>query len=920
MGRIQSTIGLITGIPIGDTVDKLMQIAARSRDLLIARTENLQNEQIAISELSALLLGVQYAVMNLGKDDPYDQRFVVSSNPAVLAATVTGEPATGSYQFTPVRTAQQHQLLSGRFDSDTEPLGGGQVTFRFGDHVQRSLDLDALGGGQGVDRGAIRITDRSGAGAEIDLSTVQTVDDVLEAINSAKTINVTATAQGDRIRLEDHTGQTAANLRVQEIGSGTTAASLGLAGLDVADDVADGQDVLWLTGDLDLDLLNDGNGLFTDRIVADVEYELRDGTTGEIDLSPIIPGSSKVDEDKTLGDVLERINAAEPGKLKAEIAPDGDRLILTDLTEGEGSFTVESLGESTALADLGLDGDAVDGVITGHRVLGGMKTVLLGSLAGGQGTGALGNLDLTDRSGASATVDLSGAETIDDVIALVNAAGVGITAQVNQARNGIELVDTTGSSAGNLIVANGDATSTADKLQIAVDDAVSRTGSGDMHLRIVSRNTRLSELNGGAGVARGKLTIHDTEGGYAQIDLGNDGIQTLGDVIREINRQGLMVRAELNETGDGIRLRDLAHGNQTLRVAEGNLTAAADLNLLGEAVEVEVGGEMTQVIDGSSTYVVELDADDSLTDLHNKINRLNGGVTASILSDGSSKPYRLALRSERAGAAGEMIVDASALDLSFQETARAQDAVLMLGELGAAGSGVLFTSSSNRFADVISGVELEIKQASLSPVTITVDTTDTNLVATVEAMVTNYNRFRAKLEELTQFDPTTNSSSLLTGDATALRLDTDLPYLLSGSLGGAGSIRSLREVGISLKDDGTLQLDKTKLKSKYAQDPQAVKQFFSQEEFGLADRFGDLIERLAGERDSLLAGRLNVLNSKIEKNREKIVQWNARLTAQRDRMLLSFYRMELAIGKMQTNLSAIDSIKPLSVLTGSSQQ
>ncbi|HUT94359.1 MAG TPA: flagellar filament capping protein FliD [Thermoguttaceae bacterium] len=918
MGRIQSNIGLITGIPIGDTVDKLMQIAARPRDLLIARTENLQNEQIAISELSALLLGVQYAVMNLGKDDPYDQRFVVSSNPAVLDATVTGEPATGSYQFTPIRTAQQHQLLSGRIETDTETLGGGQVTFRFGAHVEESLDLDVLGGGQGVDRGAIRITDRSGASAEIDLSTVQTVDDVLEAINAAKTINVTATAQGDRIRLEDRTGQTVANLRVQEIGSGTTAASLGLAGLDVADDVADGQDVLWLTEDLDLDLLNDAGGVFTDRIVADVEYELRDGTTGEIDLSPIIPGSSKVDEDITLGDVLQRINAAEPGKLKAEIAPDGDRLILTDLTEGEGTFTVESLGESTALADLGLDGDAVDGVITGHRVLGGMKTVLLGSLAGGQGVGELGSLDLTDRSGASATVDLSGAETLDDVIALVNAAGIGINAQVNQARNGIELVDTTGSSAGNLIVANGDATSTADKLQIAVDDPVSRAGSGDMHLQIVARNTRLSDLNGGAGVARGKMTIYDTEGGYAQIDLRNDGIQTVGDVIREINRQGLMVRAELNETGDGIRLRDLAHGNQTLRVAEGNLTAAADLHLLGEAVEVEVGGEMTQVIDGSATYVVELDADDSLTDLRDKINELGAGIRASIWSDGSTKPYRLALHSERSGAAGEMIVDTSALDLSFQETARAQDALLMLGELGAAGSGVLFTSSSNTFADAISGVELEIKQPSFSPVTISVDTSDTNLVATVEAMVANYNRFRAKLEELTQFDPTTNSSSLLTGDATALRLDTDLPYLLSGSLGGAGSIRSLREVGISLKDDGTLQLDKAKLKSKYAQDPQAVKQFFSQKEVGLADRFEDLIERLAGQRDSLLAGRLNVLNSKIEKNEEKIALWNARLTAQRDRMLLSFYRMELAIGKMQTSLSAIDSIKPLSVLIGGS--
>ena len=34
MTRIQSSVGLITGIPIEETVNKLMAIAARPRDLL----------------------------------------------------------------------------------------------------------------------------------------------------------------------------------------------------------------------------------------------------------------------------------------------------------------------------------------------------------------------------------------------------------------------------------------------------------------------------------------------------------------------------------------------------------------------------------------------------------------------------------------------------------------------------------------------------------------------------------------------------------------------------------------------------------------------------------------------------------------------------------------------------------------------
>jgi flagellar hook-associated protein 2 len=916
MGRIQATTGLISGIPIQDTVDQLMALAAKPRDLLVTRTKDLQSEGTALGNLAALLLSVQYTVRNLGKEDLYDQRQAVSSNPAVLAATITGDPALGTHQFTPIRTVQHQQLISSRLKSNTDPLGAGRLTFRFGAHVERTADLDVLGGGEGVSRGSIRITDRSGASAEIDLSNALTIDDVLEAINSNTTIQVSATVQGDRIRLEDQTGQTVSHLKVQEVGSGT-AASLGLAGIDVDADAADGQDVLWLSRDLELGLLNDGNGVSVSRVLEDFSYQLRDGTTGKVDLAPIIQGGSQVDAETTLGEVLDRINAAEPGKLKAEIAPDGDRLLLVDLTEGAGSFSVEPLNDSAALHDLGLDGSATDGVITGRRLMGGLGTVLMSSLGGGQGLGDLGQLSLSDRSGATATVDLAPAETLDDVIALVNAAGLGITARVNQARNGIELVDTTGEFAGNLVVANADGTNTADKLHLAVDADVASVNSGDLHLQIIAQNTRLDDLNGGAGVARGKMTIYDTTGRSAQLDLRVDGIQTIGDVIRAVNRLGLMVEAELNETGDGIRLRDLAHGDQTLRVAEGNLTTAADLHLLGGATETEIDGQATQVIDGSTTYVVELDDADSLVDLQNKINALGAGVTAGILSDGSTKPFRLTINSQRSGSAGELVLDTSQLGLSFQETARGRDALMAFG---AAGSSVLLSSSSNTFADVIPGVELEVKQPSLSPVTVTVSTTDSNLVATVDAMVQNYNKFRDKLDELTKFDTSSNTGSVLTGDATALRLDTDLPRLLSDSFAGAGSIHSLRELGITLKDDGKLELDKSKLQSKYAQDPQAVKQFFTQEKLGLADKFDDLIERLAGGSDSLLAARLDALHSKIEENSAKIDAWNSRLAAQRDRMLLSFYRLETAIGKQQANLSVLEGIQPLAPLSIGSNQ
>lgn len=914
MGRIQTNIGLITGMPIGDTVEKLMKLATKPRDLLVERTDELQTEQAAVTELSGLLLAVKYVTDNLGKEDLYDRREVTSSEPTVLAATMTGQPNLGTYVYTPLRTVRNQQLLSSGFESDTDPIGAGRLTFRFGDDVQRFAPLERFGGA-GVDRGKIRVTDRSGASAVIDLTTVQTVEDVLEAINGELSINVTAVASGDRIRLIDHTGQSVSNLKVQEIGSGTTATSLGLEGIDVAAEVADGHDMLWLREELELDLLNDGNGVLRSTVLPDIQYQLRDGTTGTIDLSPIVSGSSEVLEEVTLGDVLEVINAADPEKLRVEIAPDGDRLVVSDLTTGGNTFALSPLHESRALRDLGLDVGSAEGVITGRRILGGAATVLLSSLGGGDGLGQLGSLELTDRSGAADQVDLSAAETLDDVVDAINAAEVGIVARVNQARNGIELLDTTGAWASHLIVASGDETATAEKLGVAVDADVDAVNGGDLHLQVVSHNTRLDGLNGGAGVARGAFEIRDSTGISTKIDLRNEDIRTVGDVIDEINRRAVHVFAEINPTGDGIRLVDTGGGGQTLVVAEGTRTTAKDLHLLRSAESLEIEGKTAQVIDGSMTYVVELGAEDSLEDLQQTINELGAGVSASTLVDGSSKPFRLALASQRAGKAGQLVVDTSELGFALGETVRAQDALLVFGEVEGASGGVLVSSSSNRFKNVLPGVKLEIKQASEEPVTISVTQSDTDLIASLETMVENYNKLRERLDELTRYDAATDTRSALTGDATALRLANDLGRLLSGRIAGAGSIQSLAAIGVELESDGTLRFDKDKFLSRLAADRDEVQQFLSTEQFGVSGRFDALIEQIAGEQASLLGYRIDTLTRKIEQNEQRIEAMDVRLDAQRERLYMQFYRMELAIGKLQANLTAVDSIQALPPLT-----
>ena len=293
MGRIQSTIGLVSGLPIRDTVDQLIALSARSRDMLVGRTERLTQQQVAVTGLTARVLGVQLAARNLSLANNFDSKQAVSQNPSLLQATVTGDPPEGLYQLTPLRMAQTQQSLSSGFAERYDPIGAGTLTFRHGGYVDEGISLDLLNEGRGVQRGKIRVTDRSGASQVIDLRYATNVDDVIDAVNNADGINVTALAEGDRFRLVDNTGQ-AGNLKVQEVAAGTTAEDLGLAEINAAPgEDALGADVLRLHGGVRLDELNDGNGVALRDTLPDLDVTFRDGTSLLLDFHRLGQGKAK---------------------------------------------------------------------------------------------------------------------------------------------------------------------------------------------------------------------------------------------------------------------------------------------------------------------------------------------------------------------------------------------------------------------------------------------------------------------------------------------------------------------------------------------------------------------------------------------------------------------------------------------------
>lgn len=780
MSRIQSSVGLISGIPIQETVDKLMEVAFQPKNILTDRTNLLQSEQAAVTQLTSLIVAFQFEASKLGSTQLFDSKTVSSSKSTVLSATLAsgGNPAAGSYLFTPVQTASAQQVLSQSYSKDAA-VGAGELTFQIGGFVDKGISLDELNNGDGVQRGQIRVTDRNGGTALIDLSYARTVDDVLKAINTNTSINVTATAVGDQFTLTDNTGGSG-NLIVQDVAGGTTAADLGLAGINVAASSATGTDVFSLHAGTKLSVLNDGNGVQL-KSGDDLAVTLADESTLNIDLS----GAT------TLGDVVTAINAADPAKLTAAISADGNRLELTDLTAGVGAFAVASVGTGTAAEDLGLTTTAAGDTTTGSRLVSGLRDTLVSSLRGGQGLGTLGQLDITNRDNVSFSVDLSAAETLGEIVAAINDQSTDVTASINTARNGIVLNDVSGGTAVNFQVADGDANESATALGIVVDEAATTVNSGSLARQQVSESTLLASLNQGKGIKVGDFIVKDSTGQIGAVDLNpTDAVAvTVGDVIDRINALSIGVEARINDEGDGIVLIDTAGGSDQLTVSEvGSGTTAADLRIEGNSVEVDINGTPTQVINGTAKTTVTIGAEDTLVDLAAAINDLAAGVSASIVTDSTGQ--RLSITGE-VGAANELLFDASGSTLKLQQIGDARDALLLYGTGGSAGSGVLFASSSNTFADVVDGVNLVVKDGSLDPVTVSVSASSNPIVSGVQDFVDAYNSIRDLLDQATDFDAESLTTGILFGSNEALRVESELTRALTTRYFGVGDRKSV---------------------------------------------------------------------------------------------------------------------------------
>lgn len=893
MGRIQSNVGLITGIDIQKTVDQLIAVSAQPRDRLENRVKGFQGQQVAVNELTALVIGIQLQTDRIGNASNLSTTTATSSNADVLTAVNSGTPAPGIYSIRTLQTAQTATASSNSFTSATDTLQSGDFVVRTGGFVDSSASVDELRGGLGIARGKIQITDRSGASKEIDLRFATTTDDVLKAINSTDGLRVNARAVGDRIVLSDLSGQSATNLLVEEVDGGKTAADLGLSGINVAANSATGEDISFLGNGTRISSLRDGRGL---SFVTgnDFSVTLRDGTTLNVDTNPVrIP--------TTVGQLVANINAADPSKLEARISTDGNGLELIDKTTGSGSFSATG-NLSDQLGFTGADGST--GSLKSSRLQSTLNGPLLSSLKGGTGIGTPGLISITNRSGTTTSVDLSNTSSLRDVIDQINSSNAGVTASLNRSRTGLVLQDVTGSEANNLVISDADANNTATKLGIAINEARNSIDSNSLAFQYVSDGTDLSKLNQGRGIRGGSFTITNSAGLTKTVNVSAN-TKTVGDLLRAVNDNAIDVQARLNDAGDGFIITDTSAGVGALSIVDDQSgLAASDLGLRGNATSLV--GPPRQVLESSQTFKLNLAGTETLTEVVDKINKGNGPLTASILTSGPSN-VRLLFTSRASGEVGRIFADGAAVGINVNSSGTGRDALLAVGSTPESG-GTLVRSSNNIVQNAIEGLTLTVKAVSTSPADVTVSSSNSTIERNLQLFVDQFNKVRDKIEKETKFDLETRSTGQLFGNSEIIRVEQTLARLITQRSFRSGRIQTLGQIGVGLNDKGKLEFDKDKFSKALQSNPEDVKTFLTAEKTGLGARAKVTLDTLVGVKSSVLVNRSQSLQRTIELSNNRINALNIRLDRERERLLKQFYDMETNISRIRNNGSGLNQL------------
>jgi len=282
-----------------------------------------------------------------------------------------------------------------------------------------------------------------------------------------------------------------------------------------------------------------------------------------------------------------------------------------------------------------------------------------------------------------------------------------------------------------------------------------------------------------------------------------------------------------------------------------------------------VGDELTITV-GSNSFDIDLSSALTLEEIQTAINVESNATNATAgLITGDSGNQTLVLTSGSSGYSDRVqlsyggAINSSTFNFSMLNRDASNVLLSAEAELDASLSvdGASVTRSSNSITDVVSGLTLDLKDTGQSTVTIAQDTSIAK--SAVDAFIKTYNTLRGQLSD---FESNGANGSIVRN------VETQLRNVLNTEFSGLGEYSYLSELGVTSNAlTGQLEFDSAMLTDALAENPDSIKDFFS-DSSGFATVMDSLLEGFVGSGgtiDSVVGGAQDQI-SRISSSRDSL--------------------------------------------------
>lgn len=323
-------------------------------------------------------------------------------------------------------------------------------------------------------------------------------------------------------------------------------------------------------------------------------------------------------------------------------------------------------------------------------------------------------------------------------------------------------------------------------------------------------------------------------------------------------------------------------GSHTLTVQQ--LASASQQHTSKIPAGQTLAGELTLQVGSGPAQTIQVDSltDKSVAGVAAAVNRLDAGVTASVITD-STGSY-LAFTSTATGAANNLTIGTAGLSdtaggsISVVTTQAGVDAQYTL-------DGIALSSGSNTVAAVLQGVTFQLVAPTTAPVTLQIANNSSGVTSALSSFVSAFNTLTSALSAQEGKDASGNALPLY-GDQTVSLIQSQLSRALAFVTTNSGKSSNLAQLGISVGADGKLSLDTSTLSSALDSNFQGVASFF-QTQGDFAQNLASVLNGLGTSGQGALALRTSQ-NSSEEKTladdktalEARIAQYQTSLTAE----------------------------------------